>query len=185
MPFPVSTVCRKAPAAGVNARPTNRGKPSAGTERRQLSRPPSGRCSHRPAARRRMLFRFCCPSATNCRAGDFACRGCLRRCKPLGPISGLRAAFGGWPPKRRLRAAVQASAPTQRNLPPQTSANPAAPAFRKVSGGRERPPYKLRQTICQNGGANYRALRRGRCSHRPAARRRMLFPVLLPVRHKL
>ena len=92
--------------------------------------PPGGGCRSR----------FCCPSATNCRAGDLARREGLRHRKPRGPISGLRAAFGGWPPKRRLRAAVQASASTQRNLPPQFLPTRQRPlSARSAAGVNARP----------------------------------------------
>ena len=142
MPFPVSTVCRKAPAAGVNARPTNRGKllpeRNGGANYRALRR---GRCPHRPVVPAdRYRSRFCCPFAINCRAGDLARREGLRRRKPRGPISGLRAAFGGWPPKRRLWAAVQASASTQRNLPPQFLPTRQRPlSARSAAGVNARP----------------------------------------------
>ena len=56
-------------------------------------------------------------------------RGCLRRMPGARyarrPISGLRAAFGGWPPKRGLRTAVAGAPPRGPGLSPLRGPGPA------------------------------------------------------------
>ena len=56
-------------------------------------------------------------------------RGCLRRMPGARyarrPISGLRAAFGGWPPKRGLRTAVAGAPPRVPGLSPLRGPGPA------------------------------------------------------------
>ena len=68
------------------------------------------------------------------------------------PISGLRAAFGGWPPKRGLRTAVAGAPPRDPGLSPLRGPGPAGrihpgwPAAKSPS----RPPRRLRLAFGQS-----------------------------------
>ena len=66
-------------------------------------------------------------------------RGCLRRMPGARyarrPISGLRAAFGGWPPKRGLRTAVAGAPPRDPGLSPLRGPGPAGRNFKRYPPG--------------------------------------------------
>ena len=51
------------------------------------------------------------------------------------PISGLRAAFGGWPPKRGLRTAVAGAPPRDPGLSPLRGPGPAGRNFKRYPPG--------------------------------------------------
>ena len=66
-------------------------------------------------------------------------RGCLRRMPGARyarrPISGLRAAFGGWPPKRGLRTAVAGAPPRDPGLSPLRGPGSAGRNFKRYPPG--------------------------------------------------
>ena len=56
-------------------------------------------------------------------------------CYARRPISGLRAAFGGWPPKRGLRTAVAGAPPRDPGLSPLRGPGPAGRNFKRYPPG--------------------------------------------------
>ena len=102
-------------------------------------------------------------------------RGCLRRMPGARyarrPISGLRAAFGGWPPKRGLRTAVAGAPPRGPGLSPLRGPGPAGRILYKdgLRPNPLRPSAASGWPAAKVGGARFTDQRTSR--QHPARRR--------------